>query len=925
MYRDRMDLRIKLAVMPYSDMTFYHRDFIREIGSQRSSSDYRKYMENELLPGILPALHRTERIYQLDEVGLLAEKLYAHRYMTAATNQGQSPGGFHISRLKELSRLFLTHRNGRVALKYWESSEEKSDHGALFQTYRGIYKVALWNSLNRMMCTDLLVMVYLLMNGMDDEEVLSVYHTLVHVPDTQLDAVLEQGLAETHLHLSASGQFALNWQVLMAPNSKSARRSKSVNLTFVDRMAGKSEDLQLYTVAAAIVRLLLASFLQADLRRPSGSELSMSDYLASLNARETNAGMNRLIEVVLSGASLSSEGFTEKDLIELYEGIEISLALPDMSVERQAKTWSDEMAGRDSLVRIFGNGIVYTSMENLLMFRSVRYLMDKNRGDDPIFSRLFWQYVRVKNEQFTRMVQHNHIRGLPYFKEYFKTATEVELAQDERSKLGYLLHHQLQSHHIRKLEVRIAPPSGSNVQTRKTNLARKMIHLLSAYRDIVAEMQTARPHYPVPLLGVIFHFIKTPDSMSQEKCWFDYDDRERNVQKLNFLENQLRYKDEMTAIRELREEIPGLADYLVGIDAANVETHTEPWVFAPIFKQARNSDTHRMVYRTMPQQTIRNLGLTYHVGEDFRHMLSGLRYIDEVIEHFQFRAGDRIGHGMVLGVKAEMWAARNRVIVLPRIELLENMLWIWGMCKDGAVNGLDLSYLEVRILRVAERIYASMNGITVYHLWRAYRSKFEEIEATKLSCVEQSRKDDWFAEQFNDDTRWTGEMLKHTYHCKCYLTRMQEPVELEITHEEEKLISQIQQIVKNRVIKEGIVIETNPTSNAAIGEIENIFEHYILNLNDRGLRKDSPGQGVMVTINTDDPVVFNTNIGNEYAYIFFSLLEKGYDREDVLAWIEHVRITGLRSSFIPSREISISSLELELNQLIDETNRYLKG
>ncbi|WP_176535450.1 hypothetical protein [Bacillus cereus] len=55
-------------------------------------------------------------------------------------------------------------------------------------------------------------------------------------------------------------------------------------------------------------------------------------------------------------------------------------------------------------------------------------------------------------------------------------------------------------------------------------------------------------------------------------------------------------------------------------------------------------------------------------------MITGLRHIDEVIEHFQYRSGDRIGYGIVLGVSATTWANKHKVVVLPKNAYLDNML-----------------------------------------------------------------------------------------------------------------------------------------------------------------------------------------------------------------------------------------------------------
>ena len=115
------------------------------------------------------------------------------------------------------------------------------------------------------------------------------------------------------------------------------------------------------------------------------------------------------------------------------------------------------------------------------------------------------------------------------------------------------------------------------------------------------------------------------------------------------------------------------------------------------------------------------------------------------------------------------------------------------------------------------------------------------------------------------------------------------------------------------------MVETNPTSNLAIGEIESIFEHYIHNLNNRGLSNEGDKENsMMVTINSDDPSVFNTNVSNELSYIFYSLQEKGYDRENILEWIDKIRQYGMDSSFIEKSNKTITEKIEELENLISE-------
>lgn len=77
------------------------------------------------------------------------------------------------------------------------------------------------------------------------------------------------------------------------------------------------------------------------------------------------------------------------------------------------------------------------------------------------------------------------------------------------------------------------------------------------------------------------------------------------------------------------------AKFVTGADAAASEFDTPPEVFAPSFRRLRKNGIRHF---------------TYHAGEDFFHILSGLRAIYEAIEFLGLQAGDRIGHATAAGV-----------------------------------------------------------------------------------------------------------------------------------------------------------------------------------------------------------------------------------------------------------------------------------
>ena len=70
-------------------------------------------------------------------------------------------------------------------------------------------------------------------------------------------------------------------------------------------------------------------------------------------------------------------------------------------------------------------------------------------------------------------------------------------------------------------------------------------------------------------------------------------------------------------------------------------------------------------------------GLTFHVGEDFRHLLSGLRAVDEALRFLNMGPGDRIGHGLALGLNYKIWCERvGGEVAMPRGERLDDLVWL---------------------------------------------------------------------------------------------------------------------------------------------------------------------------------------------------------------------------------------------------------
>jgi hypothetical protein len=198
--------------------------------------------------------------------------------------------------------------------------------------------------------------------------------------------------------------------------------------------------------------------------------------------------------------------------------------------------------------------------------------------------------------------------------------------------------------------------------------------------------------------------------------------------------------------------------FIVGIDAASLELAAPPEVFAPAFRFLREYPIE-MRRRYTTKETFgkyeeisslvknRRLGMTYHVGEDFRHILSGLRAIHEVIEFLKPHPGDRLGHAIALGLSPEVWAAQaGYQAVIHMQEWLDNLVWVHHLLGPGH-NLIGELAVEDLIQRYSRKIYQKSNspkkpgkeetGLdltppTLYDSWRLRQLDPYSVDSTQL-------------------------------------------------------------------------------------------------------------------------------------------------------------------------------------------------
>lgn len=226
-----------------------------------------------------------------------------------------------------------------------------------------------------------------------------------------------------------------------------------------------------------------------------------------------------------------------------------------------------------------------------------------------------------------------------------------------------------------------------------------------------------------------------------------------------------------------------------------------------------------------------------------------------------------------------------------------------------------------------------MGNITIDMLYKAYRLKFSEDHTGIFEKYREGQGESVFCsgglckhhQNVSDreyQNKWNHEKLLCAQYCPVFERKNNESILVTVRENDANVLNYIQDRLLGIVEEKGIFIEVNPTSNLAIGEIACLAEHPVFKMNKLFSGTDS--HNVMVTINSDDPSVFATNVANEIAYIYHALKQEGYKEEDILMWIDKVRNYGLEGSFI--KEIkNVDVIFDEVTNILGEIKAKLRG
>jgi adenosine deaminase len=390
---------------------------------------------------------------------------------------------------------------------------------------------------------------------------------------------------------------------------------------------------------------------------------------------------------------------------------------------------------------------------------------------------------------------------------------------------------------------------------------------------------------------LVAHFIKTRDSAAtslegEKSLWC----RHLVLRK----ENAMSARTLMTLCSKDRR----LEKYVNGADAAANEMHTPPEVYAPVFRMLR-----RKGWRNF----------TFHVGEDFVHVVSGIRAIYEALVFLDLRDKNRIGHATAIGISPDLWLSRMRTkINIDKGEWLDNLAFAYNLIsKDGVHVGQHARIREEMNWLFQEIYLKTMPDIHTYiDSWRMrcldplkafdFERRLESLDNAELvewnECERARRGKQQFGfdeATFDENKLWSKRKIKlngdgealafnlfRRYHSLDVMKRYTEKIEVDADFFPREVLVYLQKKVLAEVKRRCVAIETMPTSNVRISFYNDCREHHLfrwLGLScdknhtpaDEELDRDTRPD---ICIASDDPGIFATNLRNEYAHVYNTLI-----------------------------------------------------
>jgi hypothetical protein len=587
----------------------------------------------------------------------------------------------------------------------------------------------------------------------------------------------------------------------------------------------------------------------------------------------------------------------------------------------------DDVFANDPLARVVGwLPTMGGSPETLFMRAALDHVAKAN--DDHDFARLLWQLTRIRCLLYRHLVERPLTPGLQWFMRFFSRIKPFRRRIPDRVRILTAARLSGKDAGLCSLEVRLGTDESET----------SCLNAIRAVEDASSDLSNID-------IGAVFHFSRkrgggweqgrlnahgldhsypaTADGVGTalRRGVRKISDDAGNPSGFRFARFYLQQRRHAQSLVNLFNMYPCLLRTIRGIDLCTDEAGVPVWVMAPLMRWVRTAGKLASIQlRRRGEPGLPPLRTSVHAGEDFVHLMSGLRRIDHTVIYLHLEEGDRLGHALALGTDPSTWCSRIGRVIQTREERLLDLVWEWTCYAKHNVEvaSTRLAYVRTEIVRLAQSIFESLYAarygpedlITLLDLLHT-EGELQRVGFPDQSAL-RSRKANWQPERnSNEEPESRAGLLLIAYLCDERVWRrgrVPEVINFRSVRHEEEALGQLQNGQRGRIGALGLTIEVNPSSNLVIGDLGNLEAHPLWRL-----RPADSKEGLTplsVCIGSDNPLTLATTLPHEYQLLFDALVLGGYSHEIAMNWIDEVRDAGMRTRFTLPRSTARISEKL---------------
>lgn len=725
-------------------------------------------------------------------------------------------------------------------------------------------------------------------------------------PPLLVRRLFDLGMAEVHHHVGAGMSFPLLWASAMA--ALALPEAPEHELVSPGAPLAGGRNVVRWLLVAAVFRCVASEFLIRGGGETFGQFIERFIRPGGLSLRPRGRGA--LMDAMRALETGQSDGLPDFEALhELYADMHpTAMKLRDRPLEEVGEVFErcDPIA-----VRL---GLTGPNVGERWFMRNGFDYLDQPPGGKPdrLFTRIFWQIVRVRCQYYRAVVERPLTAGLQWFIRFserlggLRAPLKPILPQVSYAVAG-------DGERVRALEIRHSAPK------RATAIGEEVLGYLKSWQRVLTEYSSTMFE---PEFGIVYNFVKlrdprhswpggTPPAFWRGTHAEPDSGRDVDVQNGRYADYFADQSRAARALAELIQQVPSVLWVIRGLDVASDEMAVPTWVLVPLYRHV--VDVSARVSLLKSQDAGPPLKLTAHVGEDFRHLLEGMRRIYEQVHYVLGGEPGRLGHAIALGLEPETWADSVGTVLMPAEERLWDLVWewrlyskhrimpeYWAQAPEGRIEEIitQVRHLSAHIYgrqRFGVEELAEAHHVLHCFLLPPYTSE-PDVEGrydTFLRAAHTVRRRGG-ALGVENPTQVAKILGSHLTHEDVFL-RGQKLVEIAV-RDEVQALSAVQNALRNGIGARGIVVEVNPSSNLLIGDMRDLRAHPVLRLSPPIPEEGGPPP-VPIALGSDDPIIFSTRLLREYTLLHQTACAAGYPERVVQDWLEGIRSTGMDARF----------------------------